>query len=73
MSHNDDEVKDYGTINVNGNLTELSGEVGSNEDHKKNNSLSTVVRYCGATLCLTLIVLSCELICTICVVCTNVS
>jgi len=58
MSH-DDEVKDYGTINVNGNLNELSAYIAVNDDHK---SLSTVVRYCGAAVCITLIVLSCELI-----------
>jgi len=61
MSHDDnDEMKNYGTINVDGNLTELSGGVGSSEDDE-HKSLSTIVRYCGAAVCITLMMFSCEL------------
>jgi len=58
------EVKDYGTIIVNNlsdELSELVNEVENDDDHKKFISLSTVVRYCGAIVCLILMVLSCEL------------
>ena len=61
MSHDNDEMKNYGTINVDSHLTELSGGIRSSEDDKEHKSLSNIVRYCGAAVCITLIVLSCEL------------